>query len=128
GNKDSSLLIGTNTHGLYLLENGQLTKWDTPAGRMVEKFQLYCMVPIGEDFLAFGTILNGIVISDRRGEIIQHLNISNGLQNNTILSIYADKNQNLWLGLDNGIDYVNVNSPLSFSNSNEKIGTGYACI
>jgi hypothetical protein len=36
-----------------------------------------------------------------------------GLQNNTILSLYTDQHNNLWLGLDNGIDYMELNSPIS---------------
>jgi hypothetical protein len=36
-----------------------------------------------------------------------------GLQNNTILS-HIDSKKNLWLGLDNGIAFVNKNSPLTY--------------
>ena len=48
------------------------------------------------------------------------------MQNNTVLSLYTDNSGNLWLGLDNGIDYVGINSPLSYIGS-DKIGTGYCC-
>ncbi|MBE0675736.1 MAG: hypothetical protein IH591_13835, partial [Bacteroidales bacterium] len=46
--------------------------------------------------------------------------------NNTVLSLLRDRDDNLWLGLDNGIDYIETNSPLSYIGSN-KIGTGYCC-
>ena len=60
------------------------------------------------------------------GEYI-HLDISNGLQNNTILSACFDRSGDLWLGLDSGIDCVRLGSPIFrlFGNPG-KFGTGYA--
>jgi DNA-binding CsgD family transcriptional regulator len=75
----------------------------------------------------FGTILSGIIISDNKGNIIQHINKDKGLQNNTVLSVFTDKDNNLWLGLDNGIDYVEINSPITFISGFEGLGTGYCC-
>lgn len=125
---DSNLLIGTSTNGIFLMEEGVLKKWDTPVGKLIEKYQLYSLTTLQDDYLAFGTILNGLIISDSNGEIVQQINISNGLQNNTVLSIFSDTNQNLWLGLDNGIDYLRINSPITYFTEFGKIGTGYACI
>lgn len=34
--------------------------------------------------------------------------------NNSVLSIGFDTEDDLWLGLDNGIAHVEVNSPISF--------------
>ena len=48
------------------------------------------------------------------------------ISNNTILSVFEDKSQNIWLGLDNGIDCVNANSPfLEFSDIFGKLGAVY---
>src|SRR5665647_1709183 len=51
--------------------------------------------------------------------------IEKGLQNNTVLKVFADKSGDLWLGLDNGIDYININSPITFLKDGDGIGTGY---
>ena len=48
------------------------------------------------------------------GRIIQHINHKKGLQNNTVLTSFVDKKNNLWLGLDNGIAFINENSPFSY--------------
>ena len=61
-----------------------------------------------------GQFLNGLIIIDENGRVVQRINKSSGLQNNTILSLYADNEQNLWTGLDNGIDRIELNSPLYF--------------
>jgi len=55
-----------------------------------------------------------VYIIDLNGEIIQHLNRSKGLQNNTVLSIYQDGYVNLWLGLDNGIAALKISSASSY--------------
>ena len=56
---------------------------------------------------------------------LQHINMEDGLQNNTILCIEKDMFGNLWLGTDLGIDYVKINSPLSQFSYNYGLGTGY---
>jgi len=54
------------------------------------------------------------------------LNTYSGLQNNTVLSAAFDNQQNLWLGLDNGIDYVLLNSPvMNLFGTNNLYGAGY---
>lgn len=124
---EKKLLIGTS-EGLFRYDNGILVEWECETNDFVKTNKLFSASSILGNHLAFGTILNGVVISDINGNIVQVLNRNNGLQNNTILSIYADNNKNLWLGLDNGIDYVGINSPISYVSQGGAVGTGYCCI
>jgi DNA-binding CsgD family transcriptional regulator/ligand-binding sensor domain-containing protein len=123
--KDNHLLIGTRNNGIYKFENGILSRWATPANELISKNKLFSGSKIMDDQFVFGTILDGIVITDTDGNILQHINRERGIQNNTVLSIFTDRKKNLWLGLDNGIDYIEINSPLSFITENEGLGTGY---
>ena len=41
------------------------------------------------------------------------INQDSGLSNNTILSLFEDKQNNIWLGLDKGINCINNNSSLN---------------
>ena len=125
--RGNQLLIGTERNGIYKYADGILEKWDTPVNKLVTESKLFSATRIIDNHFAFGTILNGVVISDIDGNIIQHINRDQGLQNNTVLSTFSDRDENLWLGLDNGIDYVEVNSPLSFISDFEGLGSGYAC-
>ena len=51
------------------------------------------------------------------------------MQNNTVLSLFTDDEQNLWAGLDNGIDRIEVNSPLYFYfDKTGSFGTVYSSI
>ena len=42
--------------------------------------------------------------------------------------MFSDKDENLWLGLDNGIDFIEISSPLSIFPKDNDIGAGYASI
>jgi ligand-binding sensor domain-containing protein/DNA-binding CsgD family transcriptional regulator len=123
--KDNHLLIGTRNNGIFKFEDGVLIKWDSPANDLIGKSKLFSASKIMDGQFVFGTILDGIFITDVEGNILQHINRGRGLQNNTVLSVFSDNKNNLWLGLDNGIDYVEINSPLSFFTENEGLGTGY---
>ena len=50
------------------------------------------------------------------GNLLLHIDQEKGLNNNTVLSMIEDSDQNLWLGLDNGISIVNMNSPFRVFN------------
>ncbi len=123
--EDDGLLICTSGSGIYKYENEVLRRWDTPADSFVQKYKLYSAKKIKDNCFAFGTILNGLLIADHSGNILQQINRNNGLQNNTVLSLFSDESENLWLGLDNGIDYVEINSPVSYLTNYAGIGTGY---
>jgi ligand-binding sensor domain-containing protein/DNA-binding CsgD family transcriptional regulator len=127
--RDDYLLICTRGHGIFKLANGKLEKWETPVNSMVEEYKLYSAINIEGNYFAFGTILNGLFISDFDGNIVQHINNTKGLQNNTVLSLYADINGNLWAGLDIGIDFIELNSPITYLIDSKEMGTGYcACV
>ena len=125
---DNHLLIGTAQDGWFYYSNGKLEKWDVAVNDLVEKYKLFCAVKTDENHLAIGTILNGVLIVTSDGKVVQHINREKGLQNNTILSQFRDNSGNLWLGLDNGIDYIELNSPLSYITSYDGISTGYCCL
>lgn len=112
--KGNTLLIGTGKNGLFIFDGKTFTPFNTPANSFLSAFQLNNGAKILDKYYAYGTILNGIIIIDEDGKIIQRINKSSGLQNNTVLSLYSDNEQNLWAGLDNGIDRIELNSPLYF--------------
>lgn len=108
------LIIGTGKNGLFIFDGKTFKQFNTPANSFLSAFQLNNGAKILDKYYAYGTILNGIIIIDETGNIIQRVNKSSGLQNNTVLSLYIDNEQNLWAGLDNGIDRIELNSPLYF--------------
>ena len=112
--KENSFVIGTSKNGLFIYDGLTFSTFSSAANSFLKTFQLNNGVKILNKYYAYGTILNGLIIIDDNGNVVQRINKSSGLQNNTILSLFADNEQNLWAGLDNGIDRIELNSPLYF--------------
>ncbi len=124
-----SFLIGTAKKGLFVFDGIRFIPFQNEASEFLKTYQLNNGAVIFNKYYAFGTILNGVVILDEKGNVLQHINKSSGLQNNTVLSLYTDNAQNLWVGLDNGIDRIELNSPLYFFfDKNGQFGTVYSSI
>jgi len=127
--KNGGLLIGTSKNGLFTYDGKTFSQLNTPANDFLKTYQLNNGVQLLGKYYAYGTILNGLIIIDENGNIVQKINKSSGLQNNTVLSLYADDEQNLWAGLDNGIDRIELNSPLYFYfDKTGQFGTVYSSI
>lgn len=121
------LLIETEDNGFYFFENDSLKRWEIPANNVISSISVYRSIQLRDDSFILGTIADGIFHLLPNGELDYQINNFNGLSNNTVQSIYEDLEGNIWLGLNNGINCVNINSPFSIYNEiNGKIGTVYA--
>lgn len=80
--------------------------------------------------MILGSVQNGALLFDLESPgYMEVFNLSNGLNNNTVLNVIFDKDQNLWFGLDKGIAYIDLNSPIRpLFAVNSPIGTGYCSI
>tara|TARA_R110002050_G_scaffold59259_1_gene132552 strand:+ start:18566 stop:21319 length:2754 start_codon:yes stop_codon:yes gene_type:complete len=122
---NDELLIGTKLNGCYALKNDVLTEWDNEINRELKKHQLNDIVPYPKDKIAFGTIKKGVYLYDLNQQSYINLDRETGLQNNTVLSIFHFDNQ-LWLGLDNGIDRIRTNAPITYyTDFSGVVGTTY---
>jgi ligand-binding sensor domain-containing protein/DNA-binding CsgD family transcriptional regulator len=124
---NEGLLIQTQTNGLFKLINSNLTKYNSNLA--IESSSVYCAYQLSDGGFALGTISNGLYILSNLGDIKYHITQNRGLSNNTILSLFEDTDKNLWIGLDNGINCINLQSPVkSFSDDTGFFGTVYASI
>lgn len=122
---ENELLICTLDNGLFIYNGQELREWNVPVNEMLKSYQIFSATTLQDRYYALGTIQDGVIIIDNQGNIVQHINQKKGLQNNTILKVFTDRTGNLWLGLDNGIDYVTVNSPITFLQHPDGFGAGY---
>lgn len=125
---ETGFLVATARSGLFLCQDNQIVPLITGHEEFMRKNELFTLA-VSEKYLAIGTIHKGLLLLDRKDFSEQYYNEDNGLQNNTVLSIYFDRNQNIWLGLDNGIDYITLDSPLTnlYTYPNSR-GTGYVSL
>ena len=125
GNK---ILITTIDKGIFVYENNEISVWNTEANDFIKKNNCLGGTMIGNTFIVINSVLDGVIICNKAGQIIQHINRKNGLQNNTVLTSFIDSKNNLWLGLDNGITFVNENSPFTNFGNSFDISTVYASV
>jgi ligand-binding sensor domain-containing protein/DNA-binding CsgD family transcriptional regulator len=123
---DDQIIIGTSKNGMFRYDGDKITVWDKPINSLLKKYQLFSGLLVDKKYFAFGTIQNGVIISDTSGQVIFEINKERGLSNNTVLCLGNDREGNIWLGLDNGISVIHFNSPLTFIQNYFNIGSGYA--
>lgn len=125
-NFNSGLLIQTQENGFYVLNNTILKKWDISSNPLLSKVSVYNSIKLKDGSFALGTISNGVIHLTQKGDIIYQINHSSGLNNNTVLSLFEDVDHNIWLGLDNGINCINIASPyVIFNDQKGDLGTVY---
>lgn len=125
----SRILIGTEKNGLYIMKDNNIEEWKTTANDHLKSYILNRGIKLNNHLFAVGTILGGVFIINEDGQILSQINSESGLSNNTVLSFLLDKKNNLWVGLDNGIDLLKINSPhYSFSDVTGNIGSVYTAV
>lgn len=126
---DDGLLIQTQSNGIYKLIGTSLTKFTTEIDSEMSTSNIYNCQMLSDGGFALGTVSNGIFILDNNGKLKYHINQNRGISNNTILSLFEDTDKNLWIGLDNGINCINIQSPVKTYHDNTGIlGTVYASL
>ena len=123
----SDFIVLTEDKGFYKIdENSNVFKWNTDLDGL-DDVKIYSSSLSSDNLILLGTIGKGYLKLNSNGRLIQNLDKSNGLINNTILSIFEDKNSNIWLALDNGLSVINEKSPFTiFNDFDGKLGTVYA--
>ncbi|MCO4304649.1 triple tyrosine motif-containing protein [Riemerella anatipestifer] len=110
----ADLYIVSQNYGIYKYKKGQLASVKNQVADELIKYKTFSFTKVGERYLAFGTILNGLYITDLNGNVVQHLNKNKGLPNNTVLCLEYAPNGDLWLGLDYGISRIELNNTKSY--------------
>jgi ligand-binding sensor domain-containing protein len=124
-----SLLLTSISKGLYILKGDNVTPFETPDIKEMAAKNIFGACLLSPDKIAFNTNLGGCIVMDKNGKFIQRLTKNEGIQNNNVQSLFLDKDKNLWLGLDNGIDLVSYNNAIKsiFPEPNDR-NSGYTSI
>ncbi|GAA3508409.1 triple tyrosine motif-containing protein [Aquimarina addita] len=126
---DSSegLIILTSANGFFIYKDDKIKPWEIMKLDFFQKATIYSAIRLQDKSFLLGTISKGVIHISEEGVILSQINQSNGLSNNTILSLFEDNEENIWLALDNGINCVNLKSPIKiFNDDRGSIGATYA--
>ena len=111
GLPDGSILIATSG-GIYTYNGQQFHNWQAELIEEIIVNKINTMVRTSNKII-IGTILNGLYVYDLDGKFLKNINTRTELQNNTILSLAVDQVDNLWVGMDKGLDYIAFNTPIN---------------
>ncbi|MDR2691123.1 MAG: hypothetical protein LBB73_02330 [Dysgonamonadaceae bacterium] len=126
--REKQILFVTAGNGLFLYDGISIRPYPTDIDLFMQQNQVLCAEIKGTK-LALGTVRNGLVVKDLETNETIYAHAGSGLQNNTVLSLAFDKQDNLWLGLDRGIDYVMINSPVyNLFGDTRLYGSGYCSL
>lgn len=114
-NKDT-LLLATWQHGLYTINGSQVNKLEGYNADRYTNEQISEAFKLNDDMLVVATNINGCYIVNKKGTIVYNFSRKLGLQNNAVLSMLKDNHNNLWLGLNNGIDFIANNDAVRHLN------------
>ena len=109
-----SLLMTSKKNGIFLIYKNDVSKIKSKDQSFFSDNRIYDAIKVSNELFAFATVSSGCLIVNKRGEIVQKFTSSEGLQKNNLRCIFQDKNQNLWLGLDDGIDFVAFNNAIKY--------------
>jgi len=124
-----STLVTTQQNGLFILNGDRLTPF-LPSGKGFYANQTFSSsVRVDEETFIVGTYDNGFYLMNKKGQVLESLSKREGLQNNNVRSVFMDRNHNVWLGLDSGIDFIAFNNAIKHINpAVTNAGSGYAAI
>lgn len=109
---EDSLIIATEKKGIFLHQKGVgLKVLNADLQLILKQMEVLTITSLDCDKIAIGTSLGGLIITDLSGKPLNIINKKSGLQNNRIRALLEDKDGNLWLGLDYGIDLLELAQP-----------------
>lgn len=121
------VLLVTKSNGLFIFDGEKVSRFQTNIDEELKKTELNRAVMSKNGIILLGSILNGVTAINKSGQKLWTLNTSNVLQNNTVLGMYCDKDNNVWLSLDKGISVIHLNSSLRYIRSfSPSVGSIYS--
>lgn len=125
----NAMLVSTLRNGLFVVEGKKSTPLQSKSLQEITNNDIITLALLNNGTFAIGTRSSGVFIINNLGDKLYHYDADAGLQNQGVISILPDKMDNLWLGLDNGIDYVAHNSPIQqIVPDKNNPGSGYAAL
>lgn len=122
-------LIATYEHGLYLYDKNSIIPWKIDINEKLKEYKINTLIRLKNGNVAIGTESEGLFILTPTGEVELFLTKDRGLNNRTVLNIYEDTNSNLWVGLNNGLARIELQTPFSFIDEQLELpGTGYTAL
>ncbi|MBS1659949.1 MAG: transcriptional regulator, partial [Bacteroidetes bacterium] len=109
-----SLLISTIKKKFFLIKSDSLIPFIPSSDIEPINTDVYKSTRLNKEEFVAGTTSEGCLIMNFKGHIVQRISRTEGLQNNSVLCVFLDRENNLWAGLNNGISMITYNSAIKY--------------
>ncbi len=116
---DTRLLIGTRANGFFLYDGAGLTRFATEMDAVFQGGTVYRGIELPDGNFAIATTGAGLVLLDRQGRRLAHVNRDNGLRSNAVYNVMADREGAIWVVGEPGLARIETPSPASFFDAAE---------
>ncbi|HEY9185943.1 MAG TPA: triple tyrosine motif-containing protein [Salegentibacter sp.] len=124
--EDNKLVLISRSARFYKWNGEKLNQFHSKLSDRLQGRSIFGALPYENNTMLLGTVEDGLFHVDSEGEILHHFNQENGFLNNTVLSLFSDRNNNIWAALDNGLSVINLDSPFKiYQDLYGKLGTVY---
>ena len=116
--KESSLILTYDRKSLTLRRDSLFknSSFELPAS----DFNFSKVTEINKGEFIAATTTDGCLIMKNDGKFVQKISRKEGLQNNNVISVFLDRDKNLWAGLNNGISFIAYNSAIKYITPNKE--------
>ena len=109
----------------FVTSFGVSRKYQALKNALQDKYVNHVM-QLSDTRLVVATQTAGLFIYDLQKQAIDNITTQDGLLSNACLRTFQDYSGNLWVGMQNGIALIDVNSPMRFTNREINLqGSGY---
>jgi AraC family chitin signaling transcriptional activator len=124
---NGKIYIFTKANGVFVEEGNELIRWNNLLNSNLKSDVILTAKFVNDSVLAIGTVQQGLYLVNLHDNSFKCINRQNAIKNNAVLSICQDNENDLWLGLDNGIAHVEINSSIDvFLDNSGVLGSVYA--
>jgi AraC family chitin signaling transcriptional activator len=124
---EDRIYLFTQKKGIFIVNNNKVTEWVNPLNEVLKEATINVAKFTKNKQLIIGTGNKGVFLLDLVTNTYKNIDRNSGLMNNSILSLGFDNDNDLWLGLDNGIAHIEISSPISlFYDNSGLLGSVYS--
>ncbi len=118
-------LFSSATGKFYLLGQNKLTPFFLSGA--ITGLHVTSSITLPHQEVLLGTYDHGLLHVDSLGRVLEVIGKANGLGSDNIKCIFRDKRNKVWVGLEDGISLLEINSPVKWLNAPQFNGApGYA--
>ncbi|MEE9364351.1 MAG: ATP-binding protein [Cellulophaga sp.] len=109
----NQLLILSAFKGLFIYRNENLIPFSPESTKYLSKNYGQSIIELSNGWYAIGTKRGGLVVLEANGSIVKIIDQFDGLIDNTIIDMFEDYQNGLWLATYDGVSRVELLSPYS---------------